>query len=427
MYDLHTQAYALPLPFLAKQHALFSLRHAKFLPTPYQHEDSNRMTLAYFCLSSLALLPAAAVSTSDHHLSALDVLTKSSQRQGWADWIYEQQLSSGGFRGSDVLTTGQSDDVTEHSAAGASSSTLQPARTAAPASFSSFDTPHIIQSYTALLNLALSGDSFERLNRQGLLSFLASCQNADGSFSHFPGCEEAPDPRSTYSAFAIASMLHDWTTIDADQALSFLNSCRRFEGGFAQRSGSEANAGPTYCAVASFSLCSRLSDLPHPEKLLRWLVDRQIRPPPAAPASEGDSSSEVDEATEGQIPEQEMAGFQGRPNKPTDACYSFWNTAALQLLLPTFSPPLRLSDLIDPSLDRNWLLHCQHKLYGGIAREPGATPDVYHTYLSLAALSLGDCQGASLGPSVLDLRPLDPAWNVSKEVAERIKERLWRS
>ena len=27
---------------LAKQHILFSLRHAKYLPTPYQAEDNNR-------------------------------------------------------------------------------------------------------------------------------------------------------------------------------------------------------------------------------------------------------------------------------------------------------------------------------------------------------------------------------------------------
>lgn len=28
--------------FLVKQHILFSLRHAKYLPTPYQAEDNNR-------------------------------------------------------------------------------------------------------------------------------------------------------------------------------------------------------------------------------------------------------------------------------------------------------------------------------------------------------------------------------------------------
>lgn len=31
-----------PAAFLAKQHALFALRHAKYLPTPYQAEDASR-------------------------------------------------------------------------------------------------------------------------------------------------------------------------------------------------------------------------------------------------------------------------------------------------------------------------------------------------------------------------------------------------
>lgn len=31
-----------PTAFLAKQHALFALRHAKYLPTPYQAEDASR-------------------------------------------------------------------------------------------------------------------------------------------------------------------------------------------------------------------------------------------------------------------------------------------------------------------------------------------------------------------------------------------------
>lgn len=46
----------------------------------------------------------------------------------------------------------------------------------------------------------------------------------------------------------------------------------------------------------------------------------------------------------------------------------------LQILIPSISPHLSLKDLVDPSLDRQWLLSCQHPLYGGIAREPKAQP-----------------------------------------------------
>ncbi|GAA5876600.1 hypothetical protein JCM8547_002419 [Rhodosporidiobolus lusitaniae] len=422
--------------FLAKQHTLFSLRHAKFLPTIYQNEDANRMTLAYFCLASLSLLPSSAVSSLDPNLSALDVMLKPAQKSGFARWVYEQQLPTGGFRGSDALSGGgnsftPSADLSVPIAPNATCSAAP--SSSSPPTFSSLDRAHVIQSYTALLILAILDDDFSRLDQHGLLDFVGSCQNEDGSFSHFPGCQEDPDPRSTYSAFAIASMLNDWSLIDVDRAFDFLNRCRRFEGGFAQRPGLEANAGPTYCAIASFSLSSRLSSLSNPHSLLRWLIDRQVRPPARPPASSS-SSDDADDEDERRLEEvpAESAGFQGRANKSTDACYSFWTIAGLSLLLPALSPstlsssssatPLKLTDILDPSLDRAWLLACQHPLYGGIAREPGAPPDVYHTYLSLAALSLGAEHDPHSG---LDLRPLDPGWNVRKEVAARIRERLW--
>lgn len=103
--------------------------------------------------------------------------------------------------------------------------------------------PNLIQSYTALLVLGLLSDDFKRVNRAGLLRFLARCQSDDGSwvpfrsygessadysfpgsFLQFPGCPEPGDPRSTYSAFTISSILDDWTAVDIDQALDFLST-----------------------------------------------------------------------------------------------------------------------------------------------------------------------------------------------------------
>ncbi|POY71800.1 hypothetical protein BMF94_5161 [Rhodotorula taiwanensis] len=423
-----------PPSFLAKQHVLFALRHAKFLPTPYQAEDNNRMTLAYFCLASLALLPSSAVSTTDPTLSALDVMLKPAQKQGFRDWVYEQQMSGGGFRGSDSLAAASSPER------GAGRDQEQ---------------GNVIQTYTAMLVLGLLGDDFERLDRAALKRFLRECQNQDGSFSLFPGCEEAADPRSSYSAFAVASMLDEWECIDVERGLAFLECCRSYEGAYAQRPGLEANAGPTYCAIAAYSLASRLHTISQPDRLLRWLVDRQVEPPLPSHSetdsdSDGLSESRLSESVHdgiaapplkeslpspapqhrsdppgSQFPLPNLAissaGFQGRANKPTDACYSFWNVAALSILIPSISPHLSLKDLVDPSLDRQWLLSCQHPLYGGIAREPKAQPDVYHTYLSLAALALGDADSREL-----DLARLDAAWNVPQNVATRIRSNLWK-
>lgn len=47
---------------------------------------------------------------------------------------------------------------------------------------SEFDTPHMIVTYTALINLAILRDDFTRLDRRGLVTFLRSSQREDGRF-----------------------------------------------------------------------------------------------------------------------------------------------------------------------------------------------------------------------------------------------------
>ncbi|GAA5928277.1 uncharacterized protein JCM15063_003836 [Sporobolomyces koalae] len=147
-----------------KQHVLFALRHAKYLPTPYEPEDANRMTLGYFCLSALALLPSpVSAEGSDPSGSALDSMLRPVQTQGFIDWVYEQQVPSGGFRGSNSIEC----PVPPQPLPSSSSETLDP--------------PNLIQSYTAILILALLNDSLARLDRVGLLRFLGRCQNPNGS------------------------------------------------------------------------------------------------------------------------------------------------------------------------------------------------------------------------------------------------------
>lgn len=61
--------------------------------------------------------------------------------------------------------------------------------------------------------------------------------------------------------------------------------------------------GSTFCAVASLVLMDRLDSLTERQtkNLRRWCLFRQ------------------------------QSGFQGRPNKPVDTCYSFWVGATLQV------------------------------------------------------------------------------------------------
>lgn len=79
----------------------------------------------------------------------------------------------------------------------------------------------------------------------------------------------------------------------------------------------------TYCSIASFSLASKIDSLQRPEAAIRWLVSRQTLPPVREP----DEDEEVEEAKG----KENVAGFQGRIGKDTDACYSFWCTASLRV------------------------------------------------------------------------------------------------
>lgn len=81
---------------------------------PVAHLDPlNRMSLAYFCLSALALLPSEAVSSIDPSLAAVDVMIKPEQRKGYLDWVYRLQAPGGGFMGSDSLVGTERDEEGE--------------------------------------------------------------------------------------------------------------------------------------------------------------------------------------------------------------------------------------------------------------------------------------------------------------------------
>jgi geranylgeranyl transferase type-1 subunit beta len=135
-----------------------------------------RITLAYFCLSALALLPSAAVSTAGAPgVPALDVMLKPAQIEGYRGWIYTLQAPSGGFRGSDSLA-GAVDEGGAPLASSSHGARAQSGSGAAPLA-----PANVIQTYTAILALAILGDGFERLDRAGLVRFVGACQNQDGS------------------------------------------------------------------------------------------------------------------------------------------------------------------------------------------------------------------------------------------------------
>ena len=112
-----------------------------------------------------------------------------------------------------------------------------------------------------------------------------------------------------------------------------------YEGAFGQGPGHEAHGGSTFCAVATLVLMNRLSDVLDEKKiykLRRWCVMKQA------------------------------SGFQGRPNKEPDTCYSFWVGATLALL--------QSFHVISAQDNLAFLKTTEDKSVGGFAKYPEVFP-----------------------------------------------------
>ncbi|TYJ57560.1 hypothetical protein B9479_001642 [Cryptococcus floricola] len=154
--------------------------------------------------------------------------------------------------------------------------------------------------------------------------------------------------------------------------------------------------GTTYCSLTSLSLLDQdsshstlsLSSLDQRSQndTTRWLVSRQI------------------------------GGFQGRPGKLEDVCYSFWCGGALNVL--------GHGNLISHAENQSFLLSSQSP-FGGFGKEPEDYPDPFHSYLALAALSLSSLE-SSVEQASLGLRELDVKWNCSRETARYLSEEIRR-
>ena len=235
------------------------------------------------------------------------------------------------------------------------------------------DCSHVAMTYTALATLLILGDDLSRVDKRSVLQGIKKLQLADGSFAATALGSES-DMRFVYCACCVCYMLNDWSPIDQDRVAQFILKCQNYDYGIGQRPYLEAHGGSTFCALASLVLMGRLHTTFSParvEGLKLWCIRRQ------------------------------QTGFQGRPNKPTDTCYSFWIGATLHLL--------ECASWVDKLWNTSFILSTQSKHVGGFAKWPDTHPDPLHTYLGLSALSLsGD----------LELHPVHAALNVSQRTVQ---------
>ncbi|SPO30908.1 related to Type I protein geranylgeranyltransferase beta subunit [Ustilago trichophora] len=392
-----------------KKHISFLLRCLRLLPQPYTSADDQRMTLGMFAISGLDLLNAT------HKIPP-------EEKTDLIEWVYEQQSPEGGFRGSPATPSSSSSSSTARGGG------------------------NLAMTYAALLILAVLEDDFSRLDRKALSHFIGSLQDEqEGGFAaQLPQPHEQKelvdrDPRFTYCAIAICSMLGEWDGIDVEKAKGYLEGCQRYDGGFGASEAHESHSGMTYCCVAGLHLLPPASQpkWDRRQEALSWLAHRQVAPSVSQsrdPAQEetkrntetNDNGSE--DSDEDEEPEL-TGGFQGRPSKlPPDVCYSFWNGAALALLWQ--------HGVIDSQADAGYVLSAQSRV-GGIAKIPGDHPDLLHTYLGLASLALHQPGSAETeegrqeqeeeeeGEGIeFGMKRLDAAWNCSLDAKAWIKAKL---
>jgi len=359
-----------------------------YLPRYYTPNDSNRLMLAYFIISALDLL------------DALNSSTTAEERESYAQWIYACQLPEGGFRGfpgSDFGSQRNDENKT-------------------------WDPANVPATYFALATLLILGDHLKRVKRRECLEWLTKMQRPDGSFGETlvnGKIEGGMDVRFGYTAMGIRWILrggagHEVDSvpdIDVDKLVQRIKQSNTYDGGISEMPFHESHGGFTFCAIAALSLVNRLPNgversslsdgITNLDLTLRWLAFRQT-----TYLDEDDEEGMELEDVKDSIsqPLLPWVGLNGRCNKLADTCYSWWGAASLALL--------NRLDLLNLHSVQKYLLDKTQHAIGGFGKQPGDPPDVYHSYLGLAALSVMKYQG---------LKAIHPAACISYDAVRHLE------
>ncbi|EGG23243.1 protein geranylgeranyltransferase type II [Cavenderia fasciculata] len=223
---------------------------------------------------------------------------------------------------------------------------------------------HLLSTLSAV-QILMQLDALDRLDQDLVAKYVLSLQQEDGSF--FGDKWGEVDTRFTYCAVSCLSLMGKLDLLDnnrIEKIADFINRCKNFDAGYGCIPGAESHAGQTFTCVGALAIINRL-DLIDRDQLGWWLCERQLP----------------------------NGGLNGRPEKTSDVCYSWWVVSALSVID-------RLH-WIDNEKLRNYILKCQDNETGGIADKPGNVPDVFHTFFGLCGFSL---------MSYFDMEEIDPTY-----------------
>ena len=91
---------------------------------------------------------------------------------------------------------------------------------------------------------------------------------------------------------------------------------------------------------------------------------------------------------------EKNGGLNGRPEKLSDVCYSWWVLSSLAMMDRVH--------WINKDMLVTYILNCQDDENGGISDKPGNMVDVFHTFFGIAGLSLLRAER--------DLKTIDPIY-----------------
>ncbi|CAK7272868.1 geranylgeranyl transferase type-1 subunit beta [Sporothrix epigloea] len=432
-------------PFDQARHLRYWQRCMRtLLPQQYTATDSTRMMLGCFCIAATDVL---ARNGDQSVINAHD-------RRAFRAWVLACQHPGGGFVGGPTHTYPRAVYAGFDFSKGLPEIGLP-------------GEANIAATLFALQLLALLAASDEEnggrnekhgegaylgVHRNQTLQWLQQLQRPDGSFGEFlayvPDVRAAGGRRKVVGGGAdmrycyIAAMIRwilggggctDVIDIDVSALVRRIRLGQTYDGGFAESSTHESHAGYAFCAIAALDLLGRsaefdksttlssldifahgIADIP---ALLRWLAARTFC---FNPECEEDNDSEWQESMVAEITPTETCGNKplfacnGRCNKHADSCYTWWTLATLSILEHHGYGLKGGSEMSkeDWLAKRRFLLKKMQHEIGGFSKVPGGPPDIYHSYLSIAAL-------ASQNEDML--KAFDPAMCVSQDTVRTIE------
>ncbi|CAL6032390.1 Protein_farnesyltransferase subunit beta [Hexamita inflata] len=210
---------------------------------------------------------------------------------------------------------------------------------------------HIMNAYGTVLSLKMLNFDVNQLTQNALI-MLTELQAGNGAFRL--NTEGESDVRTTFAAVVIGKLTGLLNEPIFAQTREYLMSKQIYQGGFCSNE-LEPHAEFTYCALAALKILNVELNAEEKSLHLHYLVNRQTK----------------------------WGGFNGRPYKDPEGCYSWWVLGALHILDKD-----KLKQVNIDLFNKFAINYCQPADGCGLRNKPGVEPDSYHTAYVLGGWSI---------------------------------------